>query len=382
MSAATWIQELPLFAAVREHAGAQAPRIVAGLLLALVALQLALTATRQPGREPLAAEPTLSMPAPAAKPREIDLATIVNAHLFGQKTVAPVNPDDAPQSAMPLALAGVYAVDDPKRGMAIIGQTATNARLVQVGGSVSGGVRLNSVYKDRVVIERGGALEAVYLPKSATAGRSPAPKVATAAASPGQRLQNLAQNGTLLNGLLRVQAVTAQGKLQGFRVYPGGRNSLAVFGQLGLRAGDLITHINGTALDDIDRSAEILQTLSNASSASVTVMRSGQATEVNLNFTAVAQAAEEAVAADAAAAADALAVGGGMGGGFAPGGGTLNPGANNGGSGTAGSTSGGRGGGQRQQGGFTPGGTTGSGGGQPRNGGGRTRGGNNGMSGG
>lgn len=303
MSATAWIQELPLFAATRERVGAQAPRLVAGLLLALIALQLALTVTRQPGSMRLPAADAvpgvLSRPGAA---REVDLAAIVNAHLFGQKAAAPVSAGDAPQSSMPLVVAGVYAVSDPKRGMAIIGATATNARLVQVGGNISGGARLHSVYTDRVVIDRGGALETVLMPKTLSSV-APPPAAATPSVSPGQRLQGLAQNGTLLNGLLRVQAVAAQGKLLGFRVFPGGRNSMAVFGQLGLRAGDLVTHINGTALDDTNRATEILQTLSNASSASVTVSRNGQPTEVNLNFTAVAQAAEEAVAADAAAAA-------------------------------------------------------------------------------
>jgi general secretion pathway protein C len=322
MSATAWIQELPLFAATREHAGAQGPRIVAGLLLALIALQLALAVTRQPsvGRLPASDAALGTMPRPA-RAREIDLAGIVNAHLFGQKAAAPISASDAPQSSMPLVLAGVYAVGDPNRGMAIIGQTATNARLVQVGGGIAGGARLHSVFKDRVVIERGGALEAVYLPKTLSSVRPP--PVSTAAPTPGQRLQTLAQNGTLLNGLLRVQAVSAQGKLLGFRVFPGGRNSMEVFSQLGLRAGDLITHINGTALDDVNRSAEVLQTLSNASSASVTVSRNGQPTELNLNLTAVAQAAEEAVAADAAAAS--AAGGPGQRGGFAPGAAGANP---------------------------------------------------------
>lgn len=310
MSATAWIQEMPFLAATRERAVMQAPRLVAGLLLCLIALQLALTVTRQPGSGPIQVTALAPSASPAtARVREVDIAAIVNAHLFGQKAAAPVTDGDAPQSSMPLVLAGVYAVDDPKRGMAIIGQTATNARLIQVGGNISGNVRLHAVYQDRVVIDRGGALEAVYLPKTLATTRPLPVSTTPAAPSAGQRLQALAQNGTLLNGLLRVQAVTAQGKLMGFRVFPGGRNSMAVFGQLGLRAGDLITHINGTALDDANRSAEVLQTLSNAASASVTVSRNGQPTEVNLNLTAVAQAAEDAVAADAAAAAEAAAAG-------------------------------------------------------------------------
>jgi hypothetical protein len=157
------------------------------------------------------------------------------------------------------------------------------------------------VYPDRVILDRGGTLEALYLPKAASASQVQVDN-GPAAPSAGQRLRNIAQNGSLLNGLIRVQAVMAQGgtKLSGFRVYPGGRNSINVFNQLGLRAADLITHVNGTALDDPNRSQEILNLLSSSSSASVTVVRNGQPMELNLNFDVVAQAAEEAVAADAA----------------------------------------------------------------------------------
>lgn len=298
MSATAWLSDVPSLAAARERYGAQLPRLVAVLLAALIAVQLGFTVTRQRGGGAQLDTDALarSLPRPS-KSVEVDLLAIVNAHLFGQKAVTSLSPGDAPPSNIPLVLAGVYAVADPQKGMAILGQTATNARLVKVGGQLAGSARLHSVYADRVLIDRGGSLEAIYLPKSLSSTPPPLPPVQ----SGGQRLQALVQNNSLLNGLLRVQAVTAQGKLMGFRVFPGGSNSAPVFSQLGLRAGDLITHVNGTALDDMNRSNEVLQTLSNASTASVTVSRNGEPVELNLNFTAVADAAEQAVAADAAA---------------------------------------------------------------------------------
>jgi membrane-associated protease RseP (regulator of RpoE activity) len=84
-------------------------------------------------------------------------------------------------------------------------------------------------------------------------------------------------------------------------VFPAGRNSIVAFTQLGLMPGDLITAINGTALDDPNRASEVLQTLSNAGSANVTVSRNGKMQEVGLNLESVATAAEAAAAADAAA---------------------------------------------------------------------------------
>jgi len=64
---------------------------------------------------------------------------------------------------------------------------------------------------------------------------------------------------------MRNQPVLMQGKLRGFRVYPG-RNRQA-FTRLGLRSGDLVIAINGTPLDDPARGDEIFRTIGSASEA-------------------------------------------------------------------------------------------------------------------
>jgi hypothetical protein len=162
---------------------------------------------------------------------------------------------------------------------------------------------------------------------------------APAVPTPAQRLQNLAQNNAaLLGGLVRVQAVIVQGKLSGYRLFPSGRGSSATaFTQLGLRSGDLITAVNGTALDDPNRAMEILQTLSSASSAAITITRDGQPQEINLNLETVATQVENA----ASQTTTTERRGGGLGGPGAvriPGGGSTagNVGAGNGGSGNTG----------------------------------------------
>ena len=107
----------------------------------------------------------------------------------------------------------------------------------------------------------------------------------------------------------RVPAATARaeiptqkdGKLSGYRIYPGGRAGINSFSQLGLRPGDLVTAINGTTLDDPSRGNEILQTLSSAASANLTVQRNGQSQELNLNLQSVVNEAENATSQAAAA---------------------------------------------------------------------------------
>jgi general secretion pathway protein C len=204
------------------------------------------------------------------------LASVINAHLFGASVS--LNGTDAPPTTMPLVLTGVIAVTGhPERGQAIIGANATDARLYSVGAALSGGAHLHAVYDDRVLLERNGALETLMLPRTALGGVGFAPVAAT-------RGDLMSGNPGVLAGLLRVQPVFNQGKLSGYRIFPGGPRGNQAFVQLGLKPGDLITAINGTNLDDPGRALEILQTLSSSGSASITVTRNGSPLEVNLNL--------------------------------------------------------------------------------------------------
>jgi general secretion pathway protein C len=78
----------------------------------------------------------------------------------------------------------------------------------------------------------------------------------------------------------------AAGKLRGFRAYPG-RNR-QIFSQLGLKPGDLVTAINGTALDDPQRSQDVFNTIQTSDHVTVTVERAGVKQEISLNIAQVA----------------------------------------------------------------------------------------------
>ena len=254
-------------------------RIAAVVLIVALGLDAALILTR-------ALNPAGAAPAPGAVAApithrsvnpQLELATIVNAHLFGAAAVA--TGPNAPPTDMALILAGVIAEKNPSHGQAIIGPNAAAAKLYSVGAMIGGGARLHAVYADRVLLEHNGGLETLMLPRTplpGTAGLAPARGVPTPTpmrANPG-----------LLAGLVRVQPVFSQGKLSGYRIFPGGKHGPAAFRQLGLVAGDLILAVNGTSLDDPARAMEVLQTLSSSGSATITVMRNGTPQEVNLNL--------------------------------------------------------------------------------------------------
>jgi general secretion pathway protein C len=273
------------------------PLAVSALLVLLLAWQLVQLAWTL-----LGAGSNLPPPAPVAAPaagplaQAVDVGSIVNAHLFGEANApaaGSTDPNSVAATQMPLVLVGTIANTDPTLGYAIIGESAAAAKVYGVGKTITGGTKLHSVYPDRAILDRGGKLEALLLPKKFTGG-------GMSAAAPvdgpmlGDRLRDLASsNMTAITDILRPQPVFANGQQRGYRVYPG-RNR-AQFNRLGLLPGDMVTAINGTPLDDASRGMEILQTMNTASSVTMTVERNGESVQVNVN--------NAQLAADAAAAA-------------------------------------------------------------------------------
>ena len=297
-----WIDELKTPAGLQAALALHGPRLAMGVIAAVIAVQAGYLVTSQ-NRGALAPTPAhgpVIGPVGPAHPDEaaqsaLRVSEITAAHLFGE-THSTVNDANAPQTSVQLVLAGVLAVPDPKRGLAIIGPNAGSAKLYSVGSAVPGGVSLYSVYPDRVLLDRGGVIESLLLPRKVPLAGVLPPE--DSGQSPGQRLANFAQgNGALLGGLVRAQPVFVGSKLSGYRIFPGGRASVGAFTHLGLRPGDLITGVNGTALDDPNRANEILQTLSSSATATVTVMRNGQSQEVTLNLETVANDADSMAAA-------------------------------------------------------------------------------------
>jgi general secretion pathway protein C len=274
------------------------PLAVSALLVVLLAWQLVqLTWTllgAGTGVAPPTGAPGVVTPPPA---RAVDVATIVNAHLFGEANApaaGSTDPNAVATSQMPLVLVGTIANTDPALGYAIIGESATSAKVYGVGKTITGGTKLHSVYPDRAILDRGGKLEALMLPKKFQGGGVSATALPTADPMLGERLRQLAAtNPSAITDILRPQPVFANGQQRGYRIYPGRNRSQ--FNRLGLLPGDLVTAINGTPLDDASRGMDILQTMNTASAVTMTVERNGESIQVNVN--------NAQIAADAAAAA-------------------------------------------------------------------------------
>jgi general secretion pathway protein C len=274
---------------------ANGPKLVSFVFGALILLQLLVIGSA------LISKPLkVPQPVPAAMPRAqrsgANIQSVVSAHLFGVAAAdsAAQDPDNAPQTSANLLLAGTIATQDPKHGVAIISDGGAPSKVYSVGERV-GGAALHSVYLDHVILDRAGVLETLLLPRQlppsgrapAVARRVPGADPRTAAAVDNIR-RMVQQDPSILDQVMRTVASydNAAGKLRGFRAYPG-RNR-AIFSKLGLKAGDLVTAINGTPLDDPQRSQDVFNTIQTSDHVTVTIERGGQRQDITLNIAQVA----------------------------------------------------------------------------------------------
>ena len=288
MSTVSWLAGPGLPASSAELV-TRAPQLAVWVLAAALGVQAAVIVTHLAGSGSSHLPRVQAVAATQAHPA-VDLTALANSHLFGMPPAPPpVDDANAPQTNMPLVLTGTVAAPDPKNGLAIIGTTATNAHVYPVGNRVPGNARVHAVYADRVLLDRNGVIEALMLPHKFTAGAAPTVAMGPSALDRVQRA--IANEPGLISDVLRPQPVFAEGKLRGYRVYPG--QNVRAFATLGLRNGDLVTAINGTPLDDPNRGNDIFSTLGSADQARVTVMRNGQQQDITLNMAQVASQAEQ-----------------------------------------------------------------------------------------
>jgi general secretion pathway protein C len=234
--------------------------------------------------DPIVASPT-QVSAAAATASRANVQAIASAHIFGE-----ANPDDAvvaqpatidedlAETRQNLSLKGTIATVRPDGGLAIIADSKNEEKVYAIRDTIMPGTTLHAVYPDRVVLNEGGALRALKLPKEFPQSASPMRRATTNVTRSSNNRRTIqtvvAQNVAKLADVVRPTPYMVAGQMQGYRVYPG--RDRKKFAALGLRPGDLIKDIDGAALTDPQQAMQIFQSLGNADQVSVTVERNGQ----------------------------------------------------------------------------------------------------------
>jgi general secretion pathway protein C len=89
----------------------------------------------------------------------------------------------------------------------------------------------------------------------------------------GTLREAISANASRLSDVMRVAPHVQEGQVVGFRLTPG--RDRAAFEALGLQAGDVVTDINGTVLDDPAQGLQVYESLGQTTQANVTVLRDG-----------------------------------------------------------------------------------------------------------
>jgi general secretion pathway protein C len=283
---ATWLSRLE----------SKGPNLVSLLLAALIAVELARIAVALVSAPVKSPRPMIAGNMQVHRPStRVNTQIVAAAHLFGTAVADPTtqDPNNAPLSSANLVLAGTIATQDPKRGIAIINDGGPS-KVYAVGENVNGAA-LYSVYLDHVILDRGGTLETLLLPRLLAGGARGPMRAGPVMARTSEAVENVRrlvqQDPGLLDQVMRTVPSydNAAGKLRGFRAYPGRNRS--IFNKLGLKPGDLVTAINGQPLDDPQHSQEVFNTIQSSNTVTVSVERGGQKQDITLN---VAQVATDA----------------------------------------------------------------------------------------
>lgn len=224
--------------------------------------------------------------APSATPATANDDIALARNLFGK--------DDSPAAAAntggDIRLKGVFAVDGVTLSAAVVNLGAKD-QMVRAGEEISKGVTLAEVAPDHIVISRSGAREKIALERyTPVAANASSPR--TAPASGGFRLNvsSTAPNGyslsrqelnTVLQDPRQMEFLGRIGVAPGggVRIDDAGANTLA--GKLGLKAGDVISAINGQPVNSAGDLARLYSQFNTLASVRVEVKRGGAPTMLN-----------------------------------------------------------------------------------------------------
>jgi general secretion pathway protein C len=214
----------------------------------------------------------------------VDVQAIANTHIFGEadKVEVAVVPQESyenlAETRLSLTLKGTIASPDEATSIAIISDSRNEEKVYVIKDTVAPGASLHAIYADRVILNRGGTLEVLNLPKefppSATPVRRNTSTIARATESTPSIQSVITENVSKLADVIRPTPYYVAGQMEGFRVYPG--RDRRQFAALGLRPGDLVKDIDGAALTNPAEATQIFQSLGDKDQVSVTVERNGQ----------------------------------------------------------------------------------------------------------
>ena len=206
----------------------------------------------------------------------IDVNTLTRSQLFGPPAAASAPSEAVAPTNLNITLTGVAA--RPVGGCALVIVQGQPESAFCAGEELTPGVRLETVERDRILIVRNGAREAVPLKDvdkhAGLIAPPPAPPIVQPGASGGQLVDRRQLQQQLGRPEFLSQALIVPNQDGGFlvrQIQPG-----SLYEKLGLRPGDVIRNVNGQALTSMEDVMRLYQQFGTAQRVLVEVQRQGR----------------------------------------------------------------------------------------------------------
>lgn len=208
-----------------------------------------------------------------------------------------VDPNAPPvKSDLPVTLLGTMVFTNPLLSFATISPSGGgDSKNYRIDDMISGEGKVYDIQRNKVFITRKGRKEYIAIDKLPSAFGGDSPRMSAPESAEGIRvngdkvtLTRSKVDATLgdLNKVIQDSRmypnIGPDGKVNGFKVAAIRKGS--IFEQLGIKNGDVIHKINGTAIDSIEKALPMLQLLKSESSISIDMTRGGSAKTMSIDI--------------------------------------------------------------------------------------------------
>jgi len=238
----------------------------------------------------------------------VDISALQKLHLFGEAgaqshldtpvVMAEETVLDAEKTQLNLTLEGIVHTPDTSQSVAVIVYQGKQEQYY-IGDKLPVGARvtLAKILVDHVILDNAGKYESLWLyddEKIAQAQPIQAITPASRTAVTDKRdddqatelaedyRQRLYKNPNSLAEVLRISPAQKDGEMVGYRISPG--RDRQQFTALGFKNNDIVTSINGIALDEPSKALEIYKLMRTATEATFTVDRNGGPVELMVSL--------------------------------------------------------------------------------------------------
>jgi general secretion pathway protein C len=210
--------------------------------------------------------------------RKPDLAALQSLALFD--SAAPAATQDttpALNTSLNLHLEGIILAAEPGDSLAVI-VSGDQRGSYRAGEDLPAGanIRVDSIARDHVVIDNRGQREVLWLftggNRAPTSGGAALASTTQLNLPPGTD-ERVVKTAARLAEIISVTPEHANGNLVGYRLSPGAR--LKDFVNLGLEEGDIVTAVDGIALNDMANLPKLYSLMDGASEVSFSLLRNG-----------------------------------------------------------------------------------------------------------